>query len=141
MRKKFCFSCLYNYDISLSSSRRKVSNANTTVDLIGTEDPLLNSKIFISVVITTVLFDAIGLTVFLREANGKKQPGLVAAKLFLRQHFSYSHLSFFFVIDFRDAGRDEQAGVCELSFVCSCVCRWKEITKYIVFQHLSLSTR
>ena len=72
LRKKFCFSCLYSYDMSLSSSRRKVSKAKSVVDQNGREDLILNLKFFISVVITTVLFDATGLTVFLREANGKK---------------------------------------------------------------------
>jgi len=62
----------------------------------------------------------------------KSSLGLVPAKLFLRLHLSYSHLSFL-IIDFREAGRDGQAGVCELSFVCSCICRWKEITKCILF--------
>lgn len=58
--------------MSLSSSRRKVSKAKSVVDQNGREDLILNLKFFISVVITTVLFDATGLTVFLREANGKK---------------------------------------------------------------------
>jgi len=72
LRKKFCSSCRYKYDILPSSARKKVSNANTTVDQTGTEDPMLNLKIFISLIITKLLFGATGLTVSLREANGKK---------------------------------------------------------------------
>jgi len=120
--KKFCLSCLHNYGTCLYSSRRKVSNANTIVDLIGTENPILKLIFFISVVIKTVLIEKL-----IKKNLDSSQQNYFQDNSFL------VHTYLFFTLDFPDAGRDGQSGVCELSFACFCVCRWIEITKYTLF--------
>jgi hypothetical protein len=63
------------------------------------------------VVIITVLSDAAGLNVLLRERTGNKLPWTCTVKIITKTTLLLFTPILFYIIHFRDAGRDGQSGV------------------------------